>query len=86
MTLVDTSVWVELLRSGNRILVSLLEREQVMTQPFVIGELACSQIRNRREIHCRGGQVRRLPAPRLRPVARVGGDRAKVPAPEAAWS
>lgn len=50
MTLVDTSLWVDHLRSGNPILVSLLEREEVMTHPFVIGELACGRIRHRREI------------------------------------
>lgn len=50
MTLVDTSVWVDHLRSGNRALVSLLERDEVLTHPFVIGELACGRIRNRREI------------------------------------
>ena len=50
MILVDTSVWVDHLRSGNRTLVSLLERDEVLTHPFVIGELACGQIRNRGEI------------------------------------
>jgi len=50
MTLVDTSVWVDHLRSGNRALVSLLERDEVLTHPFVIGELACGRVRNRREI------------------------------------
>ena len=50
MILVDTSVWVDHLRSGNRTLVSLLERDEVLTHPFVIGELACGSIRNRREI------------------------------------
>jgi predicted nucleic acid-binding protein len=50
MTLVDTSAWVHHLRSGNPKLVSLLERDEVLTHPFVIGELACGQIRNRREV------------------------------------
>ena len=50
MTLVDTTVWVHHLRSGNRTLVSLLESAEVLTHPFVIGELACGHIRNRREI------------------------------------
>jgi predicted nucleic acid-binding protein len=49
MTVVDTSVWVDHLRSGNRALVALLERDEVLTHPFVIGELACGQIRNRDE-------------------------------------
>ncbi|TMQ74014.1 MAG: type II toxin-antitoxin system VapC family toxin [Candidatus Eisenbacteria bacterium] len=50
MILVDTSVWVDHLRFGNAALVSLLESEQVLTHPFVIGELACGQLRNRREV------------------------------------
>lgn len=50
MTLVDTSVWVDHLRAGNRTLVSLLQDAEVLTHPFVIGELACGQMRNRREI------------------------------------
>ena len=50
MILADTSIWVDHLRTGNRTLVSLLEREEVLTHLFVIGELACGQIRNRREI------------------------------------
>jgi predicted nucleic acid-binding protein len=50
MILVDTSIWVDHLRSGNRTLVSLLEREEVLTHPYVIGELACGRIRKRREI------------------------------------
>jgi predicted nucleic acid-binding protein len=50
VTLVDTSIWVDHLRSGNRTLVSLLHDAEVLTHPFVIGELACGQIRNRREI------------------------------------
>lgn len=50
MILVDTSVWVDHLRYGNPALISLLEDEHVLTHPFVIGELACGRIRNRREI------------------------------------
>lgn len=40
MILVDTSVWVDHLRSGNRRLIHLLDTEQVLTHPFVIGEIA----------------------------------------------
>jgi hypothetical protein len=48
--LVDTSVWVDHLRRGNTALVSLLEAGDVATHPFVIGELACGQIRARRQL------------------------------------
>jgi len=48
--LVDTSVWVDHLRRRNATLVELLERAQVWTHPFVIGELACGNLRQRRTI------------------------------------
>lgn len=50
MILVDTSVWVDHFRTGNRKLVGLLDEEQVLTHPFVIGELACGSLRNRAEV------------------------------------
>ncbi len=50
MILVDTSVWISHFRSGDPRLQALLEDEQVLTHPFVIGELACGDIRNRAEI------------------------------------
>lgn len=50
MTLVDTSVWIDHFRSTNRSLAGMLEREEVLTHPFVIGELACGQFRKRDEI------------------------------------
>jgi hypothetical protein len=48
--LVDTSVWVEHLRRGNPRLQSLLRDEEALCHPFVIGELACGNLRNRGEI------------------------------------
>ncbi|OGP97316.1 MAG: ribonuclease [Deltaproteobacteria bacterium RIFCSPLOWO2_02_56_12] len=50
MILVDTSVWVQHLRSGSERLRSLLDEEQVFCHPFVIGELACGTLRNRQEV------------------------------------
>lgn len=50
MILVDTSVWVRHLRQGDQHLVSLLDEGQVVSHPFIIGELACGALRNRREI------------------------------------
>ena len=41
MILVDTSVWGDYLRCGDDNLTSLLNDNQAMTHPFVIGELAC---------------------------------------------
>ena len=50
MTLVDTSVWVDHLREGNARLQALLGAERVLVHPFVIGELACGNLRNRDEV------------------------------------
>lgn len=50
MILVDTSVWIDHLRRGISELVQALEREDVMTHPFVIGELACGDLQKRREV------------------------------------
>lgn len=47
MILVDTSVWIDHLRSGNDELAKLLDRAQVCSHPFVIGELACGNLHNR---------------------------------------
>ena len=50
MIVVDTSVWVDHLRSGDTALVALLEAREVLTHPFVIGELACANLANRAAI------------------------------------
>ena len=50
MVLVDTSVWVEHLRRGESRLADLLHESEVLCHPFVAGELACGNLRNRREI------------------------------------
>jgi hypothetical protein len=48
--LVDTSVWVDHFRRGSAALVALLDRGEVVTHPFVVGELACGRMRARRQI------------------------------------
>ena len=50
MILVDTSVWVDHLRHGIPRLGDLLNSGEVGTHPFVIGELACGNLKNREEI------------------------------------
>lgn len=50
MILVDTSVWVDHLRKANGGLVSLLADTQVACHPFVQGELACGNLKNRKLI------------------------------------
>ncbi len=48
--LVDTSVWIDHLRSANAELATRLERGEVWCHPFIVGELACGNLANRREI------------------------------------
>ena len=50
MILVDTSVWIDHLHKSVPALTEALEREEVLTHPFVIGELACGELRNRGEV------------------------------------
>lgn len=50
MILVDTSVWVDHLRVGNARLVGELNAGTVCVHPFIIGELACGNLRNRRGV------------------------------------
>ena len=50
MILVDTSVWVEHFRSANSKLVKILNDGDVICHPFIIGELACGNIKNRNKI------------------------------------
>jgi predicted nucleic acid-binding protein len=50
MVLVDTSVWVSHLRHGNEELRKLLHEGEVACHPFIVGELACGNLKNRHEI------------------------------------
>lgn len=50
MILVDTSIWINHLRTRSRLLGHLLDLEQVLVHPFVVGELACGNLTNRKEI------------------------------------
>ena len=47
MILIDTSVWVDHLRASNKALVALLDTGMVLAHPFVIGELALGNLRQR---------------------------------------
>jgi predicted nucleic acid-binding protein len=50
MVLVDTSVWVEHLRQGAIGLDALLHEGRIVCHPFIVGELACANLRKRSEI------------------------------------
>jgi predicted nucleic acid-binding protein len=48
--LVDTSVWVDHLRRGLPHLATRLQAGEVLIHPWVIGELACGHLRQRRQV------------------------------------
>lgn len=50
MILVDTSIWIDHLRRGDRLLAAALEAGEVVCHDFVIGELACGRLSARAEI------------------------------------
>lgn len=70
MILVDTSIWIDHFRSTNRQLVALLAEGQVLTHPYVIGEIACGSHRQRQEIL---GLLPLLPRAKLATDAEVLG-------------
>jgi hypothetical protein len=45
--LVDSSVWIDHLRRGDEVLTDLLDQQQVLMHPFVIGELALGHLQPR---------------------------------------
>lgn len=56
--LVDTSVWIDHLNRENSELSSLLDEGEAFIHPFVIGELACGNLKDREEVL---GLLRELP-------------------------
>ncbi|HPI92371.1 MAG TPA: VapC toxin family PIN domain ribonuclease [Deltaproteobacteria bacterium] len=50
MVLVDTSIWIDHFKKGNASLEKLLLDIKVVCHPFIIGELACGNLKNRKEI------------------------------------
>ena len=50
MILVDTSIWIDHLNTGDSLLAWYLEQVEVLMHPFVLGELACGNLRNRQQI------------------------------------
>ena len=50
MVLVDTAIWVSHLKEGNADLKALLEDGEVLCHPYIMGELACGNLKNRHKI------------------------------------
>ncbi len=52
MILVDTNIWINHFHKSDSELMVLLNRGAVVCHPFIIGELACGNLNNRKEILC----------------------------------
>lgn len=50
MVLVDTSIWVSHFRDGDLQLEELLMNGRVICHPFIVGELACGDLKKWKEI------------------------------------
>jgi len=50
LILVDTSVWIDHLRISIALLADALEAEDVLVHPFIIGELACGEMKQRSKV------------------------------------
>jgi len=61
MILVDTSVWVEHLRRREPVLEAALNACEVLMHPFIIGELACGNLKRRAEVLSLMGELPQAP-------------------------
>jgi predicted nucleic acid-binding protein len=61
MILVDTSVWVEHLRRREPVLEAALNTCQVLMHPFILGELACGNLKRRAEVLSLMGELPQAP-------------------------
>ena len=59
MIVVDSSVWIDHLRSGDEVLAGLLDASQVLMHPFILGEIACGNLHARETVI---GLLAQLPA------------------------
>jgi predicted nucleic acid-binding protein len=50
MVLVDTSIWIDHFRKADAALVQLLDAQQVLMHPYIIGELACGNLSPRDDV------------------------------------
>ena len=50
MILVDTAIWLDHLRRGEPRLAELLDHGAVLMHPFVLGEIACGELKDRTEM------------------------------------
>lgn len=50
MVLIDTSIWIDHFRAADERLTALLSRNEVLTHPFVVGEIALGSIARRNDV------------------------------------
>ena len=50
MILADTSIWIDHFRQGDAVLAKLLQARAIVMHPFIIGELALGNLRQRDDI------------------------------------
>jgi predicted nucleic acid-binding protein len=50
MVLVDTSIWIDHFNRSDPVLQFLLNEYEAAVHPYILGELACGTIKNRKEI------------------------------------
>jgi len=81
LILVDTLIWIDHLRQTNLALVELLEKSEVITHSWVIGEPAPGNLRNRDEILHLPGAMSMTPvvSDEQAPSARSSIERKQLP-------
>jgi predicted nucleic acid-binding protein len=59
--LADTSVWIDHFRRGNPTLRAHLAKGRIVCHPFIVGELALGNLRNRADILTHLNRLPQLP-------------------------
>jgi len=72
--LVDTSVWIDHFRQGEPRLIRLLEMASVVMHPWIVGEIALGNLRNRGETLALLMEMPQLPVASTGSVLRLIGE------------
>lgn len=71
MIIVDTGVWIDHLRTANRVLAVFAERLEALLHPYVLGEVALGSLPDRAELLERMAQLPQPPVARHMHVMRL---------------